>query len=69
MAFSWSRAFITALLFIVISSPAIYKLTNSVFAPLGLKTSDTAGKASNFGVLIHSVVFVLALHFSTPLFK
>jgi hypothetical protein len=69
MAFSWAKGFITALLFIVISSPTVYKLTNSVFAPLGLKTSDAAGKASNFGVLVHAIVFVLLLHFSVPLVK
>lgn len=64
---NWTFAFVTALLFIIISSPIVYKLTNQLFAPLGLRTSDANGKASNFGVVIHSLVFVLLLHFSWKL--
>lgn len=61
MAIDWAHSFAVALLFIIISSPILYKLTNTVFAPLGLKTSDPTGRPSNFGVAIHAVVFVILL--------
>ena len=61
MAFAWAHYFSVALLFIIVTSPVLYKLTNTVTSPLGLKTADATGKASNVGVVIHSIVFVFLL--------
>lgn len=66
---SWALSFATALLFIIISSPVLYKLTNQLFGPLGLRTSDTAGKASNLGVVVHAAVFTLLLAFTAKHIK
>lgn len=61
MAFAWAHYFSVALLFIIVTSPVLYKLTNTILSPLGLKTADATGKASNVGVVIHSIVFVFLL--------
>lgn len=61
MAFAWAHYFSVALLFIIVTSPVLYKLTNTITSPLGLKTADASGKASNVGVVIHSIVFVFLL--------
>ena len=61
---SWALSFAVALLFIIVSSPVLYKFTNQIFGPLGLRTSDATGKASNLGVVVHSIVFALLLTFT-----
>ena len=66
---SWYLSFATALLFIIISSPTIYKLTNQLFAPLGLRTADASGKASNLGVVLHAVLYTLLMGFTAKNIK
>ena len=66
---SWALSFATALLFIIISSPVLYKFTNQLFGPLGLRTSDASGKASNLGVVVHAIVFTLLLAFTAKHIK
>jgi hypothetical protein len=47
-----------ALLFIVISSPVMYKITNDVLTyPLLKVKTHTGGAPTKFGLLLHAVVF------------
>lgn len=50
-------ALFAALLFIIISSQPVYKLTNTVAKPLGLRLADSAGNATRVGLVTHSLVF------------
>ena len=48
-----------ALLFIVLSSQPVYKITSSVFGPLKLRLADSAGNATRTGLVVHSLVFFI----------
>lgn len=54
---------VAALIFAVVSSPMMYKLTNTVlgrFYPL----ADEAGAPTYAGLLVHTIVFAIILHLS-----
>lgn len=47
-----------ALLFIIISSPAVYKATNSVSSKVArTRLADTAGNPTTAGLVVHAAVF------------
>lgn len=51
-------ALFTALLFIIISSPPVYKLTNAVSSKIiKLRLADTAGNPTRAGLVVHALVF------------
>lgn len=45
-----------ALAFIVVGSPATYKLTSKVFGAVKLRTADATGTPTNAGLVIHAGV-------------
>lgn len=47
--------------FVVFSSPSVYKITNEKFEKYGITVSDENGCPYSYGILIHSVLFVLVL--------
>lgn len=52
-----------ALLFIIISSQAVYKLTNSVTTKvLKLRLADAAGNPTRAGLVVHALVFFGVLY-------
>lgn len=58
----WLSAAIYALLFIVISHPAMYKLVNAIFGTLtgqSFLVSDAAGCPTTLGLVLHMIVFFL----------
>ena len=55
-ALKWKYSFYSALLFFVFSSPEMYKLTTHL-----LPTSNN-GCPTSLGLLIHTVVFMLAIY-------
>ncbi len=56
----WLVAVLAALLFLLIASPWAYRVTNSIFEGIGLKTAQTKdGCPTGTGQLIHGVVFLL----------
>ena len=46
-----------ALLFIVLSSQPVYKITSTITRPLKLRLADSAGNASRAGLVVHALVF------------
>lgn len=51
-----------ALVFIIVSSPVTYKWTNTVTTGvLKLRLSDAAGNPNNVGLVVHALVFFLAM--------
>jgi hypothetical protein len=56
----WIISLWTAILFILIASPLMFKLTGSVFQKLGLQTQQ-GGCPNWWGILIHAVVFALLI--------
>jgi len=54
---------LAAVLFIIISSQPVYKITNYVTRnTIGLRLADGAGNATRVGLLVHSLVFFAALY-------
>lgn len=54
----WIISFMAALLYILISSPFMYRLTGALFSKLGLVIEEN-GCPNFIGVGIHSVVFAV----------
>ena len=58
----WWHSLYSAIIFFVIANPMTYKLVNKVLGKL-VKISDGSGCATQVGVLVHSVVFLLIIRF------
>lgn len=56
----WVRSVLLAVLFAVISSPLMYKLVNSLTSLFGVRVCDLDGCPNPVGLVLHSVVFLLA---------
>lgn len=54
----WMVSFWSALLFLLIASPFMFKLTGRLFSELGLET-EVGGCPNLTGLLIHAVVFAV----------
>lgn len=55
----WKYSFYSALLFFIISSPQIYKITHRIFSKYIKIAND--GCPTAFGLVLHSVVYMVAL--------
>ena len=58
----WLYSLYSAVIFFVIANPMTYKLVNKVLGKL-VKISDGNGCATQCGVFVHSVVFMLIIRF------
>jgi hypothetical protein len=54
----WLKCFLYALVFLLISSPFVYKITGSLTHSLGFTTSNN-GCPNIYGLLLHTLVFLL----------
>jgi len=50
---------ISAILFLIVSLPVTYSLTNAIFSGIGYPTVDANKAPTLFGILLHFVVFFL----------
>jgi hypothetical protein len=56
----WFISILSAIIFYVIASPTLYKITGSIFYDFfGVKIVDRKGRPNNLGLLIHTIVFAL----------
>jgi hypothetical protein len=55
----WSAATISGLLFLLVSSPYSYNLTNSFFQRIGLPIADYGGCPNITGQALHAIIFTL----------
>jgi hypothetical protein len=60
----WLISLYSALLFIVIASPFVYGLVNSVTSLIGINIASESGCPNALGLIIHSVVFLLIVRIS-----
>lgn len=58
---AWVVSLLAGLLFIIIASPILFKLVNSVTSLLGLHISSDAGCPNAIGLVVHGIVFALLL--------
>lgn len=56
-------ALFTALLFIIISSQPVYKITNGISSSLvHLRLADAAGNPTRAGLVVHAIVFFAVVY-------
>ena len=56
----WAISFISALIFIIISTPQIFNLTNNFSKTyFNIETIDEFEKPTWFGIILHGIVFML----------
>ena len=64
----WQITFFSALIFIIVVNPYTYKLTQKIFGELlKIGTVSTNGCPTVFGLILHTVVYVLLVRFSMDL--
>jgi hypothetical protein len=54
----------SAVLFLVISSPQLYKFTDKIFSTLGVDLADLNGCPTTQGLLLHTIVFGIVVYLS-----
>lgn len=60
---SVQTALFAALLFVVISSQVVYRLTNGITSKImGLRLADAAGNPTRAGLVVHALVFFGAVY-------
>jgi len=56
----WMISFISAIVFVLVSTPQTFKLTNSIFEKyFCIKTIDEFEKPTWSGILLHALVFMI----------
>ena len=58
-AAKWKASALSGLLFLLVSSPFLYKLVNGLTSKLNVEVCDSDGCPTPVGMAIHAVVFVL----------
>ena len=54
----WYISILSGIIFYVIASPKIYKITGEIFYDLTQVEMENKGKPNNLGLLIHTIIFV-----------
>lgn len=55
----WIVAVLFGILFFILASPYMFKLTNSLVSTVGLYTTNVGGLPSLFGLIVHMIIFIL----------
>lgn len=55
----WVSAILIGLLFALIASPFVFRLTNNLFTSLGTGPLTTGGGPTWLGLIIHAIIFTL----------
>ena len=55
----WIVSIISAVLFLIIASPFMYSLTNSLTSSFGLILADSRGCPLMSGLVVHALIFLL----------
>lgn len=58
----WIVSIILGFLFLILSSPFMYTITNGLFSTLGIKTSNLKGLPNGVGLIIHGILFMLVVY-------
>jgi TRAP-type mannitol/chloroaromatic compound transport system permease small subunit len=57
----WIVALIIGLLFLLIASPFMFTLVNTLTEALGLKIADSDGCPNTAGLILHTLIFIVLL--------
>ena len=59
----WKYTLITTVIFLIVVHPMTYKLVNSLVGGLLFKVASNSGCPTMAGLLLHAVVFTIALRY------
>ncbi len=62
----WNITFFSAFIFLLVSNPYTYKITNSIFSRF-LGPVSTNGCPTIVGLLLHTIVYILLVRYSMEL--
>ena len=51
-----------ALVFLIVSSPVVYRLTDQVGAAINVRLADSAGSPTKTGMVVHAIVMFVATY-------
>lgn len=57
----WIIAVLIGIIFAIIASPFLFRLTNWFFNKLGFPTVDANGVPNLFGIVLHAVIFIIVI--------
>lgn len=57
----WTASIMLGLLFLLVSSPFMYGLTNKITSAVGFQISDAQGCPNLAGMILHTLVFIIVL--------
>jgi hypothetical protein len=57
----WTASFMLGILFLLVSSPFAYSLTNSIAKGAGFVMADSQGCPNLAGMILHTILFILLL--------
>ena len=62
----WRISLLAGILFLIVSAPLLYKLVNAVLQKISpqLRVCDESGCPTSFGLVLHTIVFVLVTRLS-----
>jgi len=55
----WFIAVLLGLIFLIISAPLIYRLTNGILSKIRLNTTYKNGTPTPFGYVLHMIIFIV----------
>lgn len=58
----WIVSIILGFLFLILSSPFMYTISNGLFSTLGIKTSNLEGLPNGIGLILHGILFTLIVY-------
>lgn len=59
----WFISLLSGILFCLIASPSVFKITSKLFKNFTDEKIEENGKPTKFGILVHTIIFVLISRF------
>lgn len=60
----WQISIFAGILFLIIAAPFTFKLVNALTSKLHLTICDGNGRPNTYGLILHTIVFILAIRLS-----
>lgn len=55
----WLIAIVLGIIFLIVSIPIIYNLSNTLFSKINLRTTYDNGLPTPFGLVLHTLIFII----------
>ena len=58
----WIVSIILGMLFLILSSPFMYTITNGLLSTLGINSANPNGRPNIIGLIVHGIIFTLIVY-------